>query len=447
MKSQNNKYTAIILAGGQSKRMGFNKEQIEVDGEYLVYSQIKKLKEVFDEIIVVTRNTDFYNQKDVIAVNDIIDANSPLVGLHAGLSHSSNEYNYLLACDMPNIDISYINCMIDELDDKEAYVVKLNKFYEPFHAFYHISLRDKIEEFVLESLKFQQFIRSINHQIVQTKNEDLFINLNSPIDLYRLDNKEDTYEEFMIHKMNDVSEKELNDYVINEYPLTIYINGEKYITLLVTPKHLKELVIGYLTSEKIIDNIDEIETVNIQEDKFKVEVTTKDQVVLVNSNKDKLLTSGCGVGTRFHDDLDQVVFDSIESDFMISYDMILNASKKLNTKSGLFKLTGGVHSCLFTHDSGESYFEDIGRHNAVDKVVGYVALNNIDTKHSFVFSSGRISSDMLLKCAVSAIPVVISRSAPTSLAVKLADKYGITLIGFARGTKFNIYTHKQRVKR
>lgn len=447
MKSKNNKFTAIILAGGQSKRMGFNKEKIKINGEYLVYKQIDTLREVFDEIIVVTKDKNFYKDQNVIAINDILKAHSPLIGLHAGLSQSSNEYNYLIACDMPNIDINYIKKLISKIDSKEAYISKTNGFFEPFQAFYNKSLTSKIEEFIEVSLKFQDFIKSLDYEKFTTRKEHIFINLNSPVDLYKLENTEHTYEEFEIEKHDDVKAKSLTDYVINEYPLTILINNEKYITLLITPKNIKELVIGYLRSEKIIEDMSEIISLIINENEFKVYITLNKSIDSFNSNKDKLLTSGCGVGTRFHDDLDQVVFDSIETDFVIGAEDISLASVKLNNKSGLFKLTGGVHSCLLLTDKNEVYFEDIGRHNAVDKAVGYIFLNNIETKNSYLFSSGRISSDMLLKCAVSAIPIVISRSAPTSLAVRLADKYGITLIGFARGNKFNIYTHPQRVKR
>ena len=107
LKSVNSK-TAIILAGGESKRMGFNKEYLRIDDEYLIYKQINVLSTLFDEVIVVTNNPEFYNDFDVITTSDIIKKKSPLIGLHAGLSVSSNEYNYLIACDMPFIDVLYI---------------------------------------------------------------------------------------------------------------------------------------------------------------------------------------------------------------------------------------------------------------------------------------------------------------------------------------------------
>jgi len=177
-----------------------------------------------------------------------------------------------------------------------------------------------------------------------------------------------------------------------------------------------------------------------------VDVRIVGEIDDTDQSKDRLLTSGCGVGTRFHEELDSLMVEAVQSDYSITHEDIVNASRDLNNESGLFRLTGGVHSCLFINKFYQYYVEDIGRHNAVDKVVGHVLIEDIDPAHSYIISSGRISSDMLIKCAVSQIPIVMSRSAPTSLAVTLARKLGITLIGFVRGNKFNIYSNAHRVR-
>ena len=431
--------------------MGFNKEEILINNEYLVHKQIKILKEIFEEVIVVTKNNDFYKDLDVITVQDILDYNSPLVGLHSGLSHSSNEYNLLIACDMPNISKEYILSVVSQVKASKVYVSKKNEFYEPFYGIYSKDLIEKIEKFIINSRKFQDFIDSSKYEILNNDKRfddlDLFRNLNTPLDIYQLENKDNTFTEFSIEKHNDIKIKKTNDYIINEYPITVFVNDIKYVTLLITPKHIKELIFGYLKSEQVINTYQDIKDYTIDKDNNRASISLNYDVDFSSINKDKVLTSGCGVGTKFHEDIDNVILDSITSDFTVSYSEILEASHELNNKSGLFKLTGGVHSCLYFYDSKNVYFEDIGRHNAVDKVVGFVLLHEINTTNSFMISSGRISSDMLLKCAVSNIPIVLSRSAPTSLAVELADKFGITLIGFVRGTKFNVYTHKYRVRR
>ncbi|MDC0559043.1 formate dehydrogenase accessory sulfurtransferase FdhD [Candidatus Izimaplasma bacterium] len=450
MKSQKYKATAIILAGGLSKRMGYSKELIKVDNEYLIYKTINQLNELFNEVIVVSNNVTFYKDSPCKVVQDIIPKKSPLVGLHAGLTYSSNEYNYLIACDMPNISIDYINYCYSLLNNEDAYVPKIGKYYEPFQGFYNRNIVQKLESFISKNLKFQDFINSIKHVVIKT-NEfmtvELFKNINTEQDLNSLDFESGTIEELTIHKYNDFNDKEVNDYIITEYPITLFINNEKYVTMLITPTQIKELILGYMKSEKLIESIDDVKSVNINMTENRADVTTHNDINHDNYSKDKLLASGCGVGTRFHDDIDNIVLESVLSSYHISYDEIINASKELNNASGLFKLTGGVHSCLLFTKGDQYYFEDIGRHNAVDKAVGYVLINKLNTNSSYIISSGRISSDMLIKCAISKIPVVISRSAPTSLAVKLADKMGITLIGFVRGNKFNVYSNKERVIR
>lgn len=445
LKSANSK-TAIILAGGESKRMGFNKEFLKIDDEYLIYKQINVLSSLFDEVVVVTNNPEFYNEYDVITTSDIIDKKSPLIGLHAGLSISSNEYNYLIACDMPHIEVSYIEEVNELLDEKEAYVSKFGQYYEPFHGYYRSVILPKLEVFINKNLKFQDFIDTLDVQVVEKGNKDMFKNLNYPVDIDTLNSEFKTVEQIEINKIHQHHDEVLEDYVIAEYPLTLYINNQKYVTLLITPSNIKELIYGYMKSEKLIYNYKDVVKCVMDLENYRVDVRIVGEIDDTDQSKDKLLTSGCGVGTRFHEDLDNLMVEAVQSDFTITHDDIFRASRDLNNESGLFRLTGGVHSCLFINKFYQYYVEDIGRHNAVDKVIGHVLIEDIDPSRSYIISSGRVSSDMLIKCAVSQIPIVMSRSAPTSLAVKLARKLGITLIGFVRGNKFNVYSNKHRVR-
>jgi len=442
-----NSRSAIILAGGESRRMGFNKEYLKIDDEYLIHKQIKKLIPLFNEVIVVTNNPDFYDEYDVKTTSDIILMKSPLIGLHAGLHASSNDYNYLLACDMPFINDSYIETVSALLNDKEAYVCKTGKYFEPFHGYYHKSLIPKLEKFVERNLKFQDFIETLKVEIIETDetHKAMFKNLNYPVDIDTLNSEFDTVEQFEVEKIFQHYVELEKDYVITEFPLTLYINNQKYITLLITPTNIKELIYGYMRSEKLILKQEDVIEWGIDMDNFRADVKIISDIDENDRSKDKLLTSGCGVGTRFHEDLDNLMVEAVQSDYTIGHDDILNASRDLNNKSGLFRLTGGVHSCLFVNKFYQYYVEDIGRHNAVDKVVGHILIEKINPTHSYIISSGRISSDMLIKCAVSQIPIVMSRSAPTSLAVKLARRLGITLIGFVRGNKLNVYSNTHRV--
>lgn len=237
--------------------------------------------------------------------------------------------------------------------------------------------------------------------------------------------------------------KEEEDIVIWEYPFTIFVNDEEIITLLCSPDSLKELMIGFLFSEEFLSSLSDIERIRIDEDKGIGYIYLKN----INQFNEKLrgkrtITSGCGKGTLFYNVLDSFKSKRIEAPLSIEVENIKRLISKFNKKSELFLNTGGVHSCALCSANDIILFEeDIGRHNALDKIFGKALLEGIDTKDKIILTSGRISSEILIKSAKRQVPVIVSRSAPTSLSVELARKLGITLIGFARGQKMNIYTN------
>lgn len=237
--------------------------------------------------------------------------------------------------------------------------------------------------------------------------------------------------------------KEEEDVVIKEHPFTIFINDEEVITLLCSPASLKELMVGFLFSEGFLTSLQDIDRISIDEDKGLGYIYLKN----INQFNEKLrgkrtITSGCGKGTLFYNVLDSFKSKKIEKPLAIEVDRIKELIREFNKKSELFLNTGGVHSCaLCSKDDIILFEEDIGRHNALDKIFGKALLEGIETKDKIILTSGRISSEILIKSAKRQVPVIVSRSAPTSLSVDLAEELGITLIGFARGQKMNIYTN------
>ncbi len=160
----------------------------------------------------------------------------------------------------------------------------------------------------------------------------------------------------------------------------------------------------------------------------------------------RLVTSGCGRGASFYNAADASTCRKVESQLTILPEQVLSLVGKVQEMSLQYRRTGGVHSAALC-DAGEIlvFSEDIGRHNAVDKVFGRCLMEEMDTAGRIVVTSGRMSSEIVLKVARRAIPVLLSRSAPTDLAVKLAAKLGVTLVGFVRGKRMNIYANEHRI--
>ncbi len=231
---------------------------------------------------------------------------------------------------------------------------------------------------------------------------------------------------------------ESGDEVVKEEPLSIFINGRHFATTMISPQMKKEFVIGHLFSEGIMRDIEEMESLQIEENIANVIMSSNLKVLAAK----KLIVSGCGGGASF---LEESKLPKVSSDLKIGAFEVFKGVKSISG-SNLHRITGGVHVVgLFDKESRICISEDIGRHNALDKVIGYGLTENIDFEETFVACTGRISSEMALKCAVSNIPLIASRGATTSLTVEIAEKTGLCIIGFVRGEKMNVYANRARI--
>ena len=238
------------------------------------------------------------------------------------------------------------------------------------------------------------------------------------------------------------------DIAVEEVPLTIFLDGRELVTLLSSPKDLNYLAVGFLYSEGLVKNRKEIESLIFEKDKNIIRVKTKKKKRPDSTRKiKKLIPSGCGTAANISGNLFKIgEYKRLDSNLTISSDEIIELMRKLQHRSRLYRSTGGVHSAaLASREDILIFSEDIGRHNAVDKVLGQCILDDIPLDDKVTLTSGRVSSEIVLKVARANIPIIISRSAPTMLGAKLASHLGVTLIGFARGRRMNIYTHEKRV--
>lgn len=254
--------------------------------------------------------------------------------------------------------------------------------------------------------------------------------------------------ETQVIKITGADKEVAQEQVVVEKALTIYINSKEFATMVCTPSQEKELVIGFLCSEGIISHLDEIKKLTLDKKEGLVWVgTTADQTLSEDLFLKRYLTSCCGKGkSSFYFANDARLAQKVESPMKITSQEVSQYINLLEDRSELFHLTGGVHGGALAAGGKLDYCAvDIGRHNVLDKLYGHAFLKGMDLSQMVIVFSGRISSEILIKTAKMGCPVLVGVSAPTDLALKLADELGITVIGFARENRMNVYTHHERI--
>ena len=239
----------------------------------------------------------------------------------------------------------------------------------------------------------------------------------------------------------------VTDTVVREHPLTVLVNGKEAATLLCTPEHLEDLAVGFLESEGIITDAACLKDAAVSSrGRFcSVEYSGDIEVPLESFGK-RVIRSGCSGEASLYLKNDMEGCSPVPCGFTVSPQSVCLFMKDFLKKGELFRATGGVHSAALVIDGRIVLMaEDIGRHNAVDKVFGRCFREHIDTSESVMFTTGRISSEILIKCVRRSVPIIASRSAPTALAVGLAGRMNVTLAGFVRGPRINVYTHSERL--
>lgn len=234
----------------------------------------------------------------------------------------------------------------------------------------------------------------------------------------------------------------VDDLVAEERRLSVSINGKEALSLYCTPLMIRELVVGLVLTEGIAEGLcTERMSIMYGDEEVKVELHAEGRV----STEGASITSGCVGGITMRK---KHTSEAKRDKFSISPDSLMELFKRFQHRSELYNATGCIHSAALADGSDMVCFaEDIGRHNAVDKVIGYCLLEGVAFKGMMMMASGRLSSEIVSKCAKWAIPMVISRTAPTALSLKIAEEGGVTVVGFVRGDRFNVYTHPERISR
>lgn len=250
-----------------------------------------------------------------------------------------------------------------------------------------------------------------------------------------------------IVKIKGKEKFEAEDTLVREIKLEIMINGKKIGAVMATPTDEKALAVGYLMSENIISDVKDIEHINIINDGMGIDIKAKaNEDNIYKLNAEGVVISGCGRSTTGNIDPNAIEAKIIQNKFSIKASVLLKHMHQFYTECPLYEQTGCVHTAkLFVNENKFFIGEDIAQHNTIDKAIGKARLAGEDVKNSFLMVSGRLSSEMVAKAVMHQIPILVSRTATTCLGLMIARKFNLTLAGFAREDRMNIYSCEERI--
>jgi len=240
---------------------------------------------------------------------------------------------------------------------------------------------------------------------------------------------------------------ETEDTLIREIKLEIILNGERVGAVMCTPVDQKALAVGYLMSEGIIRSVEDISAMQLHNEGMRIEIEAAvDSEQLQRLDSEAVVISGCGKSMTANIDPDQIDAKVMQDDYRIAPALLSTQMDQFYTECPLYEQTGCVHTAKLYISEQESFVaEDIAQHNTIDKVIGKALMEGVDTSRAFLMVSGRLSSEMVAKAVMHQIPILASRTASTCLGLQIAEKFGLTLIGFVRNRGMNLYRHPERI--
>ena len=444
---------AALIAGGKSTRFGEDKAFVDWKGQPLYVAQLRKLATLNPEHLWLSTNADQPFPKVLDGVTRVVDDPpdaGPVGGLRSIFEKSTADLVLVLAVDLPLMTAEYLTGLSDA---PNPVVPKLEGRWEPLVAVYPreamLALIRSDDERKLQTLLDRAHSEGLIEAVeVSSGDAKLFTNINRPEDLAPIE--QGKFDDGLTLKRYRVGSgfSENLDRVAAEEPLEIRVNGQSVAVTMRTPGHDDELAAGFLFTEGLIECGDEIleiahcPDVDPEASGNTLDVRLRSTPDLESLTRHVFTSSSCGVCGKAT--IDAVFQDrpAIENRISVSPELLLDLPGKLRSAQETFDRTGGLHASALFDATGELLLlrEDVGRHNALDKVIGRSLLDDRSLENVVLLVSGRISFELMQKAHAAGIPVVAGISAPSSLAVKLARESGQTLVGFLRERGFNVYS-------
>ena len=449
------RFDAALLAGGRSSRLGRDKAFLDWRGQPLYVTQLRKLASLGPERLWLSTRPEQPFPEVLEGVGRVIDAVpdlGPLGGLQSILAASEADFLLVLAVDLPRMESDFLARLVA---NGAGAVPRTERGWEPLAALYpRAEFLGLVEEFLgagkrrlqdlLDEAAARGWIRAVP---VEGADSALFANLNTADDLAALEQGAHDEAVAIARYRTESGFVRTLDRVAAEEPLAIRVNGTSVAVTMRTPGHDDELAIGFLLTEGVIHAADEIAEIAHCPDVDPegvgntLDVRLRGETDLSRLTRHVFTSSSCGVCGKATIESVFGNFPPVPLHEAPDPALLLSLSAKLRAAQETFDRTGGLHASALFDRAGNLLLlrEDVGRHNALDKVIGHALKHDLPMDEAILLVSGRISFELMQKALAARIPVVAGISAPSSLAVKLAKDSGQTLVGFLRERGFNVY--------